>query len=394
MRIDAIIAVAALVSAALLRYGHYRLALRAFVSVLLVLVLFNYAKVGAQQLLPTPLPIIILAFGGLLIGRRDLWCIYATLLLSLTLSMLSDNFHFSGAEALSIDAMDRMASIAGLYTMSAILFDGAIRALREGIDEARARAAELTEVNQALAQEIDEHKEAQRRLLHTQKLDAVNRLAAGVAHDFDNQLSVILGYAMRREQMAEQGTAELERGLESIERVTRQALDSTARLLAFSRKDEIRTVRFDINAALREVEPMLRQLFDPSTRIHMQLEPTAQLIDMDRSQFDVMVMNIAANARDAMQTQARGVFSIATRLQARNTVVLSLGDSGTGIAPDVLPRIFDAFFTTKPTGHGTGLGLAAVADIVRGAGGTVQVNNHSGGGCVFTLSLPCQPRSA
>lgn len=387
--VDGAIALSALLGFVLVRRGRYRLALRTFVGVLLALVLYNYVNVGAQRLFPTPLPLLILAFGGLLIGRRDMWWIYATLLASLGLSIASDYLHLSGADGLSSLAIERMASIGGLYTMSAIIFDGAIRALREGIAEARARAQEIARVNQALAGEMEKRQEAQRRLLHTQKLEAVNRIAAGVAHDFDNLLSVILGYAMQRERMAERGGAELQHGMASIERVTRQALDLTARLLSFSRLEDINPVRFEMDAAVTELVPMLKQLFDPAIRIDTVLGAQARTIEMDRHQFDVMVLNIAANACDAMEDHADGIFTIATRALADGEVELELRDSGVGIAPEVLPRIFDAFFTTKPNGHGTGLGLAGVLDIVSASGGQVRVDSQPGAGTAVTLTLPC-----
>lgn len=387
--VDGAIALSALVGFILVRGGHYRTALRAFVGVLLALVFFNYVNVGAQHLFPTPLPILILAFGGLLIGRQDMWWIYGALLTSLGVSLASDYFRLSGADGLSSLAVERMASIGGLYTMSAIIFDGAIRALREGIAEARARAQEIAHVNQALAREMEERREAQRRLLHIQKLQAVNRIAAGVAHDFDNLLSVILGYAMQREQMAERGAGELQRGLASIEHVTRQALDTTARLLSFSRLEDINPVRLELDAAITDLVPMLKQLFDPSIRIDMMLGAASRAVEMDRHQFDMMVMNIAANASDAMETHAHGVFTIVTRAGAANEVELEFRDSGIGIDPEVLPHIFDAFFTTKPDGHGTGLGLSAVLDVVSACGGRIQVDGRPGLGSTVTLSLPC-----
>ncbi|MEL4893241.1 ATP-binding protein [Xanthomonas protegens] len=387
--VDGVIALSALAGFILVRRGLYRLALRTFVGVLLALVLYNYATVGAQHLFPTPLPLLILSFGGLLIGRRDMWWIYAVLLASLGLGIASDYFHFSSADGLSSMAMERMASIGGLYTMSAIIFDGAIRALREGIKDARTHAQETARANQALAAEMEKRRETQRRLLHTQKLDAINRTAAGVAHDFDNLLSVILGYAMQRGRMAEHGAEELQKGLASIERVARQALDLTDRLLSFSRLEDIKPVRFELDRAVAELVPMLRQLFDPSIRIDTIAGTGARMIEMDRHQFDVMVLNIASNACDAMQELSNGTFTITTRVGTDDEVELELHDSGVGIGPEVLPRIFDAFFTTKPSGHGTGLGLAGVLDIVSAIGGRVRVDSEPGAGTAVTLSLPC-----
>lgn len=144
---------------------------------------------------------------------------------------------------------------------------------------------------------------------------------------------------------------------------------------------------FDAAQAVREMQPMLRQLFDADTRVRCEVEAEASLpVYLDRGQFELMLLNIAANARDAMPEG--GHFTVTARQASAQELELVLADDGCGMPESVRRHVFEPFYTTKPAGRGTGLGLAVVRDVMVAAGGDLAVESAPGEGTVFRLRLP------
>jgi signal transduction histidine kinase len=270
-----------------------------------------------------------------------------------------------------------------MFLMIAVVMDRSSAALRESLKEANARGAALAESNRLLQEEMREREHTQERLIHAQKMEAAGRLASGVAHDFGNLLGLIQGYVQTGKR-----SASLEQALQSlagVESAAKRAAAVSGKLLSFSRQDQTRPEVFGAAAALTQMQPMLRQLFDPTVTLTYPDAPSAQRIRFDRTQFELMVLNLAANAQHAMPEG--GLFAMHAP-HADGPVVLLFRDTGPGIPPEVQARIFDPFFTTKPAGQGTGLGLAVVKDLVEAAGGRVEVDSGPESGTTLRLEFP------
>ncbi|HYR68660.1 MAG TPA: ATP-binding protein, partial [Candidatus Dormibacteraeota bacterium] len=234
---------------------------------------------------------------------------------------------------------------------------------------------------------------------HAQKMEAVGQLAGGVAHDFNNILTAVIGYAdlllsrMSKNDPSRPAVEEIHKGGERAASLTRQ-------LLAFSRRAATQPRIVDLNAAVRNLEPMVRRLADERIRFELRLSETIRSVRIDPTQLEQVIVNLVVNARDAMPEG--GVISIQTDslelaaaqdqanfgLDSGSYVRLRVGDTGGGIAPEVMQHIFEPFFTTKAPGRGTGLGLATVYGIVRQHGGCVRVDSELGHGTEFEILLP------
>ncbi len=233
-------------------------------------------------------------------------------------------------------------------------------------------------------------------LRQSQKMEAVGRLAGGVAHDFNNLLMLISGYVtqlMENPSLAEDyGTCE------QILATTRRAASLTKQLLAFSRKQPDAATTADLNLILLNLEPLLRRLLSDQIQLEVSAAPNPQPIYADVSQIEMMIMNLAVNAQDAMPEG--GQLSIATTNrtlssrddQGNETVkefaILEVRDTGHGMTPEVKARIFEPFFTTKQLGRGTGLGLSTVLGIAERAGGRIDVQSEPNRGATFRIFLP------
>ena len=178
----------------------------------------------------------------------------------------------------------------------------------------------------------------------------MGRLAGGVAHDFGNLVGIIRGHAHRGRGTDD--AARMKDALAGVESAASRAAMLTRRLMAFSRAEEEAREWFDPAVAIGDLEPMLRQLLAPSVRIRLSLAGPLPEIHFDRTRFELMVLNIAANADHAMP--GGGVFTVSARQDARGGLLLAFGDDGAGMEAAVLPRIFEPFFTTRPRGQGTG----------------------------------------
>ncbi|VXC35877.1 PAS domain S-box protein [Sphingomonas sp. 8AM] len=255
-----------------------------------------------------------------------------------------------------------------------------------------------------VARDITEQKErdaalvaAEEQLRQSQKVEAVGQLTGGVAHDFNNLLTVIRGSVdlLRRPNLSDERR---ERYIAAISDTADRATKLTSQLLAFARRQALKAEVFDVSASVAGISDMLVTLTGSRVVIEMDVPPGQFLIKADRSQFDTALVNMAVNARDAMKgegTLAIGVHEVNGIPAARSHpavpgrfVALSLRDTGSGIAPEQLDRIFEPFYTTKGVGHGTGLGLSQVFGFAKQSSGEVIVSSVVGEGATFTLYLP------
>ncbi len=227
---------------------------------------------------------------------------------------------------------------------------------------------------------------AEDQLAQAQKMEAIGRLAGGVAHDFNNVLSIIGNYAALCLADPQDG-ALLRMGLGEIGKAASRAAKLTQQLLTFSRRHPAPIAAVDLNRVVRDLEGMLRSALGADVELVLLLAPGTGAVRGDAVQLEQVLMNLAVNARDAMPHGGRLVIETG-RARDEGRVALTVADTGVGVAPDVLPHIFEPFFTTKAEGRGTGLGLATVYGIVTGWGGEVAVDSAPGRGAVFRVLLP------
>ncbi len=241
--------------------------------------------------------------------------------------------------------------------------------------------------------------ELEQQLQQSQKLEAVGQLAGGVAHDFNNLLMAIIGYSdLALEQLGEE-QRELTESLGEIRRAADRGAGLTRQLLAYSRRQVLDREILDLNAVVSELGPMLSRLLGEDVRVVLELEPEAGFVLADRGQLGQVLVNLAVNARDAMPDG--GLLIVSTRLRRsedEDAVEIVVQDTGIGMDAETQARIFEPFYTTKPVGTGTGLGLATVFGIVEQTGGSIAVESARGGGTTFTIVLPeagaCPERTA
>lgn len=370
----------------LVRTGRFRQGVRLYLVVMLSAAALAYSQIGLERLTNDPFPLLLLGLGGLGLGRRSLWAVLVVLMAIFGVGIASDLAQHIARGPLEWE-LNNKAPMAVSYLIVALMLDRTISALRQSLTESNARGQMLQVVNARLHREMEDRARAQQLLVHAQKLETVGRVAGGVAHDFSNVLGVILGYAQRRERLADSGTNALLDAMQGVEKAARRGMSLTGRLLTFSRQEPTRLEVLSVDEALRELLPMVCQLFATNVRVELDEDDEALSIRFDRTQFELLVLNIAANARDAMPNG--GVFRMGVELdEASSTVELVLADSGIGMSEEVKARIFEAFFTTKPAGSGTGLGLAVVNDLVTTVGGRIEVQSAPGQGTCFRIGLP------
>jgi len=240
------------------------------------------------------------------------------------------------------------------------------------------------------ARDVTEQYQLAEQLRQTQKLESLGLLAGGVAHDFNNILSVIsANSSLLGETVTEPEDREL---VEEIADAVERATSLTHQLLAFSRKQANHPVVLDLNAAISDTHKMLHRMLGEEIAIETSLEPELEPVRMDRGHLVQILMNLAVNARDAMSHGGKLV--ITTRGRAGG-VMLSVTDNGCGMPSDVVARIFEPFFTTKGD-RGTGLGLSVVHGIVAEARGRIEVHSEVAKGTTFEIYLPAaeQPLEA
>jgi signal transduction histidine kinase/CheY-like chemotaxis protein len=235
--------------------------------------------------------------------------------------------------------------------------------------------------------------EAERVALEAKQLETVGRLAAGVAHDFNNNLTSIMGCAeLLIEDLASR--PESRELAESILQASQRAAELTRQLLAYSRKAQMLLVPLDLHHLITSAVSLLRRSIDPSVKVVTVLEAQNASVAADRALLESALLNLLLNGRDAMpdggvlRIHTHSVELPAGETPAGPSVLIEVEDSGRGIDPALLPQIFDPFFTTKAVGRGTGLGLAAVSGTIKSHGGRIEVASTLGRGTTFRVYLP------
>jgi two-component system cell cycle sensor histidine kinase/response regulator CckA len=225
------------------------------------------------------------------------------------------------------------------------------------------------------------------QLRQAQKMEAVGRLAGGVAHDFNNLLGVIIGYAELLLDQCQEGGAP-RKHIEQIKKVGERAASLTRQLLAFSRQQVFAAKVLDLNAAVTDIEQMLRRLIGEHIELRTSLDPALGRVKADQGQVEQIIMNLAVNARDAMpeggrmviETSNIGVDEVYAHLHAPmipgSYILLTVSDTGIGMDAQTQAHIFEPFYTTKGVGKGTGLGLATVYGVVKQSGGYIWVDSE------------------
>ncbi|WP_053226138.1 ATP-binding response regulator [Solirubrobacter soli] len=236
-----------------------------------------------------------------------------------------------------------------------------------------------------IARDISARKELERALLQSQKLESVGRLAGGIAHDFNNLMTGVIGFSELALARLGQGDPTRE-FVEEAKRSGERATELTQRLLAFGRRQTLRPKALDLNHVVGEMETLMRRLLGEGIELVFALEAEPVPLIADRAQLEQVVMNLAINARDAMD--GRGRLTIATECVDDVWVRLVVTDTGSGMDDRTQAQIFEPFFTTKEEGKGTGLGLSTVFGIVHQSGGRIAVESRLDVGSTFAISLP------
>lgn len=250
-----------------------------------------------------------------------------------------------------------------------------------------------------VAVDITEHVRLSGRLLEAEKMEAIGRLAAGVAHDFNNQLTAILGFA----QMLERSLANDDPRADYVQQILKggsRVASLTEQLLAFGRNQPRRPTVLDLNGLVTDLEPLLVLTVSHDVRLETLLAPDLCAVTADELQIEQVIMNLVLNARDAMSTGGQLTIRTANvsfdEAQVRDHpdlvpghyVVLEVADSGDGIDAETKAHLFEPFYTTKEQGKGTGMGLASVYGIIQQSGGVIDVVSEIGHGSTFTVYLP------
>ncbi|HYU35239.1 MAG TPA: ATP-binding protein, partial [Thermoanaerobaculia bacterium] len=267
------------------------------------------------------------------------------------------------------------------------------------VDEKAGKPAGLRWVLQDISERRaaeDALRESQERLRHSQRLEAIGRLAGSVAHSFNNLLAAI---AFHSELLLDDRCAkrDIQRHAEEIQHAGERAAALARQLLAFSRKQALNPARLSLGDLIESMEPILRRLLGEDIVLGLDIDPATGLVYADFGQLEQVLLNLIANARDAMPEDGRLTIRTASmelseenqlRLPPGSYVTLTVTDTGVGMSPEVLARLFEPFFTTKERGQGTGLGLSTVYGIVRQSGGEIQAESAPGAGTTFTIYLP------
>ena len=320
---------------------------------------------------------------------------------------------FSGESALEI-AQEQCPDVPFIFLSGAIGDEAAVELIRRGATDyvLKDRPARLVPVVRRALAEVEQRQRLavlEAHLRRSQRMQSFGRLAAGVAHEFNNQVGAILGYAaFIRDEAASrvpQGTGDdvwdgIRRDAEEIERAGQRVIRLVRQLLAAGGQQAVRADLVDLGRIVGGTDELLRSTAGPGIEVRLSLTPGLWPVRADPSQLDQVLLNLTMNSRDAMPNG--GILSIETRnvtigadqvaqdvaLAPGAYVCLTVRDTGEGMEPEVLEHVFEPFFTTKPFVAGGGLGLSSVYGIITQAGGTVGISSAPGAGTVVTAWLP------
>lgn len=366
-----------------IRKGHFRVPAYLILLSALALIGQSYLQYGlrAQSGLQVT-HVVPLVFAALLLGRFAVWGALLLMLLPMSLGAWIDLASVPVQGPLRGDVLSNLSVSIQSFLVVAAILDRLIVASQLS----RRRSVELDMVCDQLETEIEENARTHAQLLHAQRIESAGRLASGAAHDFNNIFGVIVGYASVP-RMTGDGNDAL-RSLVSIELAAKRGEALTRRLLTLSRSSNRNSSVFDAVVSLRQTGPLLEKLFGTSAiEIELELPPTALWVELDRADFELAVLNVASNARDAMPEG--GTFRIKADVVSRGVRIVFV-DSGCGMSEEVVGRIFEPFFTTKSSvsGTGAGIGLSVVERTIIGAGGDIAVRSVIGVGTELEILLP------
>ena len=317
--------------------------------------------------------------------------------------------HFGGFEALQL-LKESGHDLPFILVSAVVSEETAVAAMKAGAHDyimkrkmarlAPAIERELREAKIRLARKTAEAalRHSEEQLRQTQKMEAMGRLAASVAHDFNNILTSILCHGeMLKNQLAAEDPCR--KNAEQIEKCARMATTLTQQLLTYSRKQVIAPRILELNAVILNIEPILRRFLAKDIEFGLELNPDAGHIQADPGQIEQLLVNLVVNARDAMPDGGKLTIMPGTALWKRtglmismiypgNHVLLAIADTGTGMTDEVKTHLFEPYFTTKPPGKGTGLGLATCFGIVKQNNAHIEVHSELGKGTMFNIYFP------
>lgn len=304
------------------------------------------------------------------------------------------------------DASDAAANRGAAYDVSHRIVrpDGSVRWVHEKADIIRDAAGRPVRMI-GTVQDMTEQRHLEQQLLQAQKMEAIGRLAGGIAHDLNNALTAIAGYAeLALTEVAADHPARAD--VEEIRRAAERAGSVTRQLLAFSRRQMLEPRVFDLNDTVTSLGRMLARLLGADIEVCTRIDADTARIVADPGQVDQAIINLAVNARDAMPRGGRLLLHISIEsvddafarthppMPPGRYIVLRISDSGHGMSAATQSRIFEPFFTTKEVGKGTGLGLSMVYGTVKQTGGYIFVDSEEGRGTTFSLFFPPAPSAA
>lgn len=385
LAMDLLSAGAALTGFVLIRVGYMRHAVQLFIAALLGNALVTWHKLGAHALLidQTAL-LLLLVVAGLVLGRRALWLTLLGVTAVFATGMHTDYQGVHDPHWVA-NAMRNGPSLLLAYLIITFVLDRTTDALRSSLTRERRH-------RQALQDEMARREQLQEQLLHAQRLEISGRLASGIAHDFNNVLAVIQGFCEERDVASgHEREQALVQALDGISLAAQRGQHISRSLLRFSRQDLSQREAFCVDEAQRQLQPMLRQLLGRHCQLRLGDVRSGAHACMDRNQFDLALLNLAANARDAQRGQ--GWVEISVHLRNAH-VRITVADGGPGMDGLTRQQMFEPFFSTKPPDQGTGLGLAVVHDVIHSSGGHIDVDSAPGHGTRITLALPAVPPHA
>ena len=351
------------------RRGYFPLAAGLTVVGGLTLIWLSYATYGLQAQSSLQMTHLMpLLFAGLLLGRAAVWWTALANAIALGIGAWVDMAHATNAAAASA-VLPALLLSAMNFLVLAVILDRLILSSQRAIQ----RSVELEN-------EIEQKELAFARLLQTQRMEAIGRLSTGVAHDFNNILSVILGLAT-----SSRHRGSVETILPGIRQAARRGAVVTRRLLSFSRTQVHHVSTFDLAVAIDEARTLILPMFSANIEVRLDLPQPGPLVRADRDELELSLLNIIGNACDAMPKGGRFDLSVGS---SGDHAFIHIEDTGVGMAPDVLARVFEPFFTTKPREKGTGIGMAIVQRFVADSDGEMDIDSAPGQGTRIRIRLP------